>query len=133
MTRLLSAVALAAALLGAAPPVSAQQKAAGAANPNARPVTGDIEGIAYSGAVSADRSVCSYVASVSNVVFVTNSRKQIENLVRTAQGKTAALNSQDEYVFFRQRYPRASQDETALLVLSDDHGAVIQEATPPKR
>jgi len=48
-----------------------------------------------------------------------NSRKQIENLVRTAQGKLPALSSQEEYLFFRQRYVRGDESETAFLVLSD--------------
>ena len=76
-------------------------------------VKGDIEGVQYVGVVSPDRAISSYMASVSNVVFVTNSRKQLENLVRTAHGTIAALSSQDEYLFFRQRYARGDTNETA--------------------
>jgi hypothetical protein len=99
--------------------VVAQQAAARAANPDAKSVSGDIAGVHFAGVVSPDRSVSSYMASVSNVVFVTNSRKQLENLVRVAQGKSATLSSQDEYVYFRQKYPRGGKSETAFLVLSD--------------
>lgn len=99
--------------------VFAQQTAARGANTEVKPIIGDIAGVAYSGVVSPDRSVSSYVASVTNVVFVSNSLKQLENLVRAAQGKVAALGSQDEYVFFRQRYLRNDKTETAFLVLSD--------------
>lgn len=99
--------------------IAARQTAALAAHPGTQKVGGDIEGVAYTGVVSPDRTVCSYMASVSNVVFVTNSRQQLENLVRTAQGKTPALSSQDEYLFFRQRYARGDNNETAFLVLSD--------------
>ena len=99
--------------------VVARQASARAANPNATAASGDIEGVRYVGVVSPDRVVCSYMASVSNVVFVTNSRKQLETLIRTAQGKLAALSSQDEYLFFRQRYARGDKNETAFLVLSD--------------
>lgn len=99
--------------------VIARQTAARTSHPGARAVSGDIEGVHYVGVVSPDRAVCSYLASVSNVVFVTNSRKQLENLVRTAQGKLPALSSQEEYLFFRQRYVRGDESETAFLVLSD--------------
>ena len=99
--------------------VVARQTAACTTHPGARAVSGDIEGVHYVGVVSPDRAVCSYMASVSNVVFVTNSRKQLENLVRTAQGKLPALSSQDEYLYFRQRYARGDAPETAFLVLSD--------------
>src|SRR5208283_4981891 len=97
----------------------ARQTAARTAHPGTKAVSGDIEGVHYVGVVSPDRAVCSYLASVSNVVFVTNSRKQLENLVRTAQGRLPALSSQDEYLFFRQRYARGDAPETAFLVLSD--------------
>jgi len=58
--------------------VIARQTAARTSHPGARAVSGDIEGVHYVGVVSPDRAVCSYLASVSNVVFVTNSRKQLE-------------------------------------------------------
>ena len=99
--------------------VVARQTAACTTHPGTKTVSGDIEGVHYVGVVSPDRAVSSYMASVSNVVFVTNSRKQLENLVRTAQGKLPALSSQDEYLFFRQRYARGDAPETAFLVLSD--------------
>ena len=99
--------------------IVARQTAARTTHPGAKAVSGDIEGVHYVGVVSPDRAVCSYLASVSNVVFVTNSRKQLEYLVRTAQGKLPALSSQDEYLFFRQRYARGDEPETAFLVLSD--------------
>jgi len=66
-----------------------------------------------------NRAVCSYLASVSNVVFVTNSRKQIENLVRTAQGKLPALSSQEEYLSSANDTCAVMNSETAFLVLSD--------------
>jgi hypothetical protein len=53
------------------------------------------------------------------VVFVTNSKKQMETLIRTALGKQPALNSQAEYVYFRKKYARSDRSETAFLVLSD--------------
>jgi len=99
--------------------VIAKQAAARTANSAVQAVSGEIEGVPFVGVVSPDRTVSSYMAAVSNVVFVTNSRKQLENLLRTAKGKTAALSTQDEYLYFRQKYPRGGKDETAFLVLSD--------------
>ncbi len=99
--------------------VAAQQAAAQAADARVKPVSGKMAGVPFVGALAPDRSVSSYLASVSNVVFVANSRKQLEYLVRTALGQSAALSSQDEYVYFRQQYPRGADNETAFLVLSD--------------
>ena len=99
--------------------IMARQVAARVANPAAKAVSGEIDGVPYAGVVSPDRTICSYVAAVSNVVFVSNSRQQLETLVRTAQGKITALGSQDEYLYFRQRYQRNVTNETAFLVLSD--------------
>ena len=99
--------------------IAARQTAALTAYPAAKSVSGEIDGVPFAGVVSPDRAICSYMAAVSNVVYVTNSRKQLETLVRTAQGKLAALSSQPEYQFFRQRYARGDKNETAFLVLSD--------------
>lgn len=99
--------------------IAAQHKAAQMASPDVKPVKGTIEGVAYTGVVAPDRSVSSYLASVKNVVVVCNSLKQLETLVRVAQGKAPALNSQDEYVYFRTRYARKDAKESAFLVLTD--------------
>ncbi|EEF59613.1 hypothetical protein [Pedosphaera parvula] len=84
-----------------------------------KPVRGEILEASYSGVVSPDRSICSYVASVGNVVFVSNSQYQLGRLIETTKGKRASLGSQDEYLFFRNRYPRGDKKESAFLVLSD--------------
>ncbi len=97
----------------------ARQKAAQLANADAKPVEGEIRGVRFTGLVSPDRSISSYMASVSNVVFVSNSRVQLETLVNVARGSSPALSSQDEYVFFRSRYPRNDKSETAFVVLTD--------------
>jgi hypothetical protein len=99
--------------------LTAQQSAAQKSNPAAKPVKGEINGVSYTGLVSPDRAVSVYMASVSNVVLVSNSRYQLEALVRVARGLAAPLNSQDEYRFFRSRYPRADRNETAFVVLPD--------------
>ena len=99
--------------------IQARQTAAQQANPAVKPVEGKLEGVPYTGVVSEDRSVSSYVAALEGVVLVSNSRAQLERLVRVAQGKLPPLASQDEYLYFRQKYPRTDPGETGFLVLSD--------------
>ena len=83
------------------------------------PVQGEIEGVAYSGFVSPDRKVSSYVAGIGKAVVVTNSTAQLAQLAKVRQGKAAAIAGLDEYKFFRARYPRGEQEESALVFLSD--------------
>ena len=109
--------------------LAVQHKAAQTANPGAKAVQGDIAGVAYTGVVAGDRSVSSYLAGVSNVVMVSNSRIQLENLIRVAKGGAPPLSSQDEYVFFRSRYSRMEKSETAFVVLTD---ATIRRWCGPK-
>lgn len=98
--------------------ILARQAAAAQANREAQAVQGSMEGIAYSGVATADRTISSYVAAQGNIVLVSNSRKQLGALLRTAQGKHPSLETQDEYLYFRQRYPRGPQ-ETGFLMLTD--------------
>ena len=99
--------------------ILAQQSAARTADPAVQAVNGAIAGVEYAGVLAADRSISSYVASLTNVVLVSNSRWQLERLIRTAQGQAPALQALDEYRYFRQRYPRGEPGETAFLVLTD--------------
>ena len=85
----------------------------------AKPVTGEIGGIAFAGFRSPDRSVCSYVATLGDVVVVTNSPAQLKRLVGVFMGGEPSLASLDEYAFFRSRYPLGDKEETGLLILSD--------------
>jgi len=100
-------------------------QAGAAADSEAKSVNGTLgaEGadgaIAYSGMKSADRSVCSYVARLGDVVVVTNSLAQLERLVEVQQRKRPALAGLQEFKFFRTRYPLGAADESALLFLSD--------------
>lgn len=87
--------------------------------PAAKSVSGQIEGIDYAGAVSPDRAVCSYIATVGNSVVVTNSLPQLRRLILTQQGKIAPLSAQGEYIFFRDRYKLGDPDETALIIVTD--------------
>lgn len=87
--------------------------------PGARVVLGTAGEVEYAGAASQDRSVCSYVARIGDVVVVTNSLHQIDRLGAVASGAAPPLASLDEYRFFRKRYPRGEADETAFVMISD--------------
>ncbi len=89
-------------------------------NPAAQPVSGELGGgVAFAGAVSKDRSVSSYIARLGDTVVVTNSKVQLERLAAVQRGEVPSIASLDEYAFFRGRYRRGADDETALLVLTD--------------
>jgi hypothetical protein len=102
-----------------APLITAQIALGRQMSADAKPVSGNIDGIAYSGALSPDRSICSYQATVGNAVVVTNSLVQLKQIIGTFQKKTPSLESAPEYTFFRDRYRRDRADETGLLVLTD--------------
>ncbi len=99
--------------------IAARQTAVQQTNSAVKAVSGDISGVAYVGVVSPDRSVCSYVAALDQVVLVSNSLYQLGSLVSVAKGKKPALASQDEYIFFRDRYARSEKEDAAFLVLTD--------------
>jgi hypothetical protein len=91
-----------------------EAKAAGA-----RTVDGTVGGTQYSGVRSDDRRVSSYVARFDETIVVTNSLTQLERIAATRAGFRSALASVDEYVWFRDRYPKSDASESALAVLSD--------------
>jgi hypothetical protein len=99
--------------------LSARHAQAMQANPGAEAVKGDIDGVAYTGVVSPGRAVCSYLAALEKAVVVTNSLAQLRRIVETSKGKTPAMGSADEYVFFRNRYKRGEADELACVLLTD--------------
>ncbi len=82
-------------------------------------ISGRIGELAYEGAVSADRSVSCYVARIETVVIVSNSLPALSRLVLTARDASGSLLGADEYVWFRDRYARGADGESALIVLTD--------------
>ena len=88
-------------------------------NPGAQPVSGEAGGVSFSGAVSKDRSVSSYVARLGGAVVVTNSKSQLERLAAAMRGEVPSIDSLDEYAFFRGRYRRWQDDERAFVILTD--------------
>jgi hypothetical protein len=87
--------------------------------PGAKRVRGTVGSVLYTGMRSEDRAVCSYVATVGSAVVVTNSLAQLERIANASEGKAPSLASLPEYAFFRSRYPRGDEAETALLIVPD--------------
>jgi len=99
--------------------IQTKQAAMHQSNSAVKVLQAEIEGVPYAGAVSDDRVVCSYVAALDEVVFVSNSLYQLGRLLSVAKSRTPSLAAQDEYSYLRQRYPRGGKDETAFLILTD--------------
>jgi hypothetical protein len=107
----------------------AQIAMASSKTPGIKAEQGNIEGLAYRGVRSPDRSVCSYVAKLDHAVIVTNSLYQLERLASVAKNKSPSVASLPEYTFFRDRYRLGDAEETAFLFLSD---ATIRRWCSPK-
>lgn len=99
--------------------VTARVRTEAGALPDAVRTDGALHGIAYEHYATPDRRLCSYVAQLRNAVVVTNSLPQLERLVDTHQGRRDSLLVLPEYTFFRARYPRGADDESAFVLLSD--------------
>jgi hypothetical protein len=80
---------------------------------------GNVDGVAYRGARSADREVSCYLAKTDSLVVVANSLHPLRQLTRVMHNPTASLAHLDEYRFFRHRYDRVEASETAFVFLSD--------------
>ena len=96
-----------------------KQLAALKATPGARKVEAVTDGLSYSGVVSPGRAVSSHMAVIGSMVIVTNSPAQIRRLAAIKQGTSKSLASLPEYRFFRQRYRRGDDGETAFLIVTD--------------
>jgi hypothetical protein len=77
------------------------------------------EGVPVAVARTPDRSLSAYVAALDGVVVLSNSPWQVEQCVRTTRGRQPRLADAPEYRFFRARYPRGAEGESALVVLTD--------------
>jgi hypothetical protein len=94
------------------------QFTAACATPGVAAKTGKVDAISYEGAVSDNRSICSYVATIGSTTVVTNSLEQIKRLAAVAGG-VPSIASLGEYAFFRNRYPVSDANETAFVFMSD--------------
>jgi hypothetical protein len=100
--------------------VAARYALAAKAGSGAAADSGEVGGVPYSGVRSADRRVCSYVVALDRAVVVANSLAQLGRIVAAAQGRLPALAGLPEYTFFRTRYARGQEEETAFILLSDE-------------
>jgi hypothetical protein len=80
---------------------------------------GKVGSVAYEGAVSADRAVSCYSARLDNVVVVANSLQALARVLENATDSSKSLLGVDEYVWFRDRYKRGEDGESAFIVLTD--------------
>ena len=96
------------------------QQALTAGRTNAARIQGDIEGVRYSGYRSTTRDISTHVALVGDSVVVTNSITQLGRIVATARNQNRSLADTPEYTFFRNRYPLGNENETGLVILSDE-------------
>lgn len=92
---------------------------------------GRIGEVEYRAVINADRRLSSYASRIGNMVIVSNSRVQLERVLSVSQPGHPAIDSLDEYRFFRSRYKRGTDDEVALLVLPD--GAIRKWVGPQWR
>ncbi len=76
------------------------------------------EGAAYQGYQTGDRSFSAWLARFDGAVVVANSPVQLRRIEAVVKGDAPALGVQDEFRFFRQRYP-IDAEESAYLFLSD--------------
>jgi hypothetical protein len=65
------------------------------------PQSGEIAGVGYTGLVSPDRSVCSYIATLPNAVLVSNSLVQMGRIIACNEDRSKSLAALPEYTYFR--------------------------------
>ncbi len=90
---------------------------------------GEMGGLAYRGVSDADRRRSSYVARLPGAVVVTNSLYQLRRLASVQEDKSESIAALPEYKFFRARYVRGDEGETAFGLLSD---AAIRRLCGPR-
>lgn len=86
---------------------------------DAEKVSGTAGSVEYQGYRSPDRRVSTYIATLDNVVLVSNSLVQLNRIVEVSNQPRTALASLDEFRFFRDRYVLGDEQETALIVITD--------------
>jgi hypothetical protein len=90
-----------------------------AGHAEARAISGTQGSLDFTGFRSPDRAVCVYISKLPGGVAVTNSPQQLEVLDSVQSKKAPSLQSLEEFTYFRHRYPRAEQQESAFLMISD--------------
>jgi hypothetical protein len=83
------------------------------------PIEGAKDGSTFVFARTPGREISAYIAALDHAVVLTNSPAQLERVLQTARNRSPRLAETPEYRFFRARYPRGADGETALLILTD--------------
>ena len=83
------------------------------------PADGAKDGSTFVFARTPGREISAYIAALDRAVVLTNSPVQLERVLQTARNRSSRLVEAPEYRFFRSRYPRGADGETALLILTD--------------
>lgn len=109
--------------------IGTKQRAAVRAHSECREVAGKTGGLEYTGVVTPDRHICSYMAMLGDSVVVTNSLAQLRRVGQAGAEQTDSIAELPEYRFFRDRYNRTDPEETALLIVTD---ATIRRWCGPK-
>lgn len=94
---------------------------------------GSVGNVRWVSVQSPDRSVCSYLGTLSkgSQVFVTNSLEQVKRLAAVESGASPSLATRDEYAYFRERYQKGAADESAFVVIPD--AAIRRWCSPAAR
>ncbi len=87
--------------------------------PTPKTLSGKIRGISYEGLITANRSTSSYMARQGNTLVVTNSLIQLQQILKTLDGKQPSIAILPEYKWFRQRYEKRNEEETMFFLLTD--------------
>ena len=90
--------------------------------------TTDRDGVQVHSLLSTDRRVSSYQVRLGDTIVVTNSPAQLDRLLAVDRKQATAMAELDEYRFFRTRYKRGAENETAYLMVTD--GAIRRWSGP---
>jgi hypothetical protein len=83
------------------------------------PADGAKDGSTFVFASTPGREISAYIAALDRAVVLTNSQVQLERVLQATRNRASRLIDAPEYRFFRSRYPRGADGETALLILTD--------------
>ena len=92
------------------------------------PTEGAKDGSTFVFARTPGREISAYIAALDHAVVLTNSPVQLERVLQTARNRSSRLVEAPEYRFFRSRYPRGADGETALLDPDGRHDPALVRA-----
>lgn len=109
--------------------ILAQVGALAAQQPGAKKVEHSVDEHTFTEWSTENRKLCSFVGRVDDTVVVSNSLHQMLQVLKCHAGIVQNMHDLDEYRFFRQRYQRDTETESALIVITD---AAIRRWCGPK-